>query len=64
MSNLLQAGKIIFQGFKMSTLHANTISRCQKCSCQMNSDEKVTILNNAPDAECGRCHHRIDQHLD
>jgi len=64
MNHLIQGAKIVGKAFQMTTLHANTISKCQYCSCQMNTDEKMTILNNAPDAKCGRCHHKVENHLD
>ena len=62
-----KAGKVIKfvkQIYDATNLHANAVSKCQYCSCKIDSGEKMTVLDHAPDAICGHCNHRIDAHLD
>ena len=64
----MNSGKICYEVIKSiiknTTIHANAISHCQKCGCKIDSGEKVTVLDLAPDAICKLCNHRIDMHLD
>ena len=64
MSQAGQVIKFVKKIYDATKLNANTISKCQHCSCQIDSGEKVTVLDHAPDAICGHCNHRIDAHLD
>lgn len=64
MSKFLQVFKFAKIIYDATLLHANTISMCKNCSCKIDTNEKMTVLNNAPDAICGNCNHRVDDHLD
>ena len=64
MSKAVQVIKLVTKIFEGTTLHANAASHCQYCSCKIDSGEKMTVLDNAPDAICWHCNHRIDSHLD
>lgn len=59
---------IVKQGIKSiikgTVIKANAISHCQFCGCTIDSDDKVTTLEVSPDAECGKCGHRVESHLD
>lgn len=64
MSKVGQVIKFVKKIVDATTIHANTISHCQYCSCKIDSGEKMTVLDHAPEAICGHCNHRIDAHLD
>ena len=42
----------------------NSVSHCNRCGCKIDSGEKVTVLNHAPDAICVLCSHPIANHYD
>ena len=64
MSKVGQIMKFVKQIFDATTLHANAVSHCQYCSCKIDANEKMTVLEHAPDAICGHCNHRIDNHIE
>ena len=44
MSKVGQIMKFVKQIFDATTLHANAVSHCQYCSCKIDANEKMTVL--------------------
>ena len=64
----MNTGKVCYEIIKSilknTTIHANAVSHCNRCGCKIDSSEKVTVLNHAPDANCVLCSHPIANHFD